>query len=93
MNKQEFDEKYVGENIVVHCKTEELANELLKLANSFGYTKRDWENNMYYIFESETCYRISSGMYSPKEFYEENKEEYEKIIKLLLDLIEVGNEK
>jgi hypothetical protein len=73
MNKQEFDEKYAGENIVVHCKTEELANELLKLANSFGYTNRDWENNMYYVFESETCYIILRGMYAPKNFYKGNR--------------------
>jgi len=66
INKQEFDEKYIGKNLVVHCKTEELANELLKLANSFGYLNRDWKNNMYNIYGSETCYRILSGMYSPK---------------------------
>ena len=60
MNKQEFDKLYVGEKKVVHCPTEELANEFLKEAHRHGYK---WQNGTSYLednnweFEKEeTCY-------------------------------------
>jgi len=67
MNKQEFDEKYVGKYIVVHCKTEELAIEFLNLADSFGYK---WKvsgsyvkDSKYDMYRNKTCYDISLGEY------------------------------
>ena len=64
LTKEEFDKLYVGKNIAVHCPTEEVANEFLALADSFGYrywnfsetlitTKNNWgvnkENTVYYV--------------------------------------------
>lgn len=37
MTKEEFDAKYVGENIRVCCRTRRLNNEFVSLARSFGY--------------------------------------------------------
>lgn len=37
MTKEEFDKKYVGKKLAVHCPTKGLANEFLKLADSFGH--------------------------------------------------------
>lgn len=42
MTKEEFDEKYVGENIRVHCPTKEVNDEFISLANSFGYKITDF---------------------------------------------------
>ena len=75
MRKQEFDEKYVGKNLVVHCKTKELCVEFLKLANSFGYNRRKYTDDMYYVYESNICYKVLSGTYSPIDYYRE--EQYE----------------
>lgn len=59
MTKEQFDEKYVGENIRVHCKTKELNDEFLELANSFGYvvgSAWDWyEDNMCYNAKYGSC--------------------------------------
>jgi len=65
MKKAKFDKKYVGDYISVQCKTEELANEFLALADGFGYkwvsgksyiVDNDWET-----YKSKTIYKISSG--------------------------------
>jgi hypothetical protein len=65
MNKQEFDEKYWGGHLVVHCETEELANEFLGLADSFGYkwkTSGSYVNkNRYEDHGINTCYDIRLG--------------------------------
>ena len=58
MNKKEFLEKYKGK--AVHCPTEDLANEFLGLAFSFGI---EWccggkENNKWDCYKKETCYII-----------------------------------
>ena len=37
MTKQEFDLKYCGERVAVHCDTEEKAKAFLSLAKSVGY--------------------------------------------------------
>ena len=59
MTKEQFDKKYVGENIRVHCKTKELNDEFLELANSFGYvvgSAWDWyEDNMCYNAKYGSC--------------------------------------
>lgn len=67
MNKQEFDKLYVGNNIAIHCPTEELANEFLKLADSFGY--KTWnggrvcivEDNNWHIYKENTVYYVKFG--------------------------------
>lgn len=55
MTKEEFDKKYVGEKIVVSCKTKDLAKQFLILADAFGY--RWWTNRRYidsWCFRSHT---------------------------------------
>lgn len=74
MTKQEFDNIYVGEKIVVWCPTEELANEFLKKADEFGYVWCDGERyidfNDYKGYGQETCYWVDAGEYNSKDFYE-----------------------
>lgn len=58
MNKKEFLDKYKGK--AVHCPTEDLANEFLGLAFSFGI---EWfsggkKNNKWDWYTIETCYII-----------------------------------
>jgi len=67
MNKKEFDNKYVGEGVVVNCKTEKLANQFLKLADKFGYK---WCTDETYIranrfeeYKNKTCYNLNYGTY------------------------------
>lgn len=50
ITKEEFDEKYVGSNLVVNCKTFELSQEFRELADKFGYK---WCTETSYIDESE----------------------------------------
>lgn len=78
MTKEQFDLKYRGEKVVVHCDTEEKAKALLKLAKSFGYK---WEggNDLEEISRWEnckenTCYRFydTDVIISPKKYYKEN---------------------
>lgn len=76
MNKEDFDNKYVGKELSVRCKTEDLANEFLILADSFGYK---WRNgcsylfsNCWNIFEEYTCYRIFNGLFESLDFCESN---------------------
>jgi len=73
MTKEEFNKKYVGERIVVHCKTEELADELLKRANEFGYQwnskKKFIDINGWHIEKENTCYRFYNGKYATLQFY------------------------
>lgn len=67
MTIQEFDKLYVGDNVAVHCPTEELANEFLKLADSFGYKTWDGgrvcivEDNNWHIYKKNTVYYVKFG--------------------------------
>lgn len=75
MNKQEFDEKYVGKELAVHCPTKGLAKDFLKLADSFGYKWRGsgesyLKENYYWNYEEETCYYVFAGEYSDLKYYE-----------------------
>lgn len=68
MNKSQFDEKYVL-GVAVNCATQELAEEFLALADSFGYS---WNSGESYLLISrfcgeETCYCISEGTYGEIE--------------------------
>jgi hypothetical protein len=67
MNREQFDRLYLGK--VVHCDTEEKANEFLALADSVGYK---WSSGKSLIeefhswetYEEKTCYRITKdGMF------------------------------
>lgn len=76
ITKEEFDEKYVGSNLVVNCKTFELSQEFRELADKFGYK---WCTGTSYIDESEwhdykdrTCYELYKGMYASVDSYKDN---------------------
>lgn len=52
MKKEQFDSKYRGEKVAVHCDTEEKAKAFLSLAKSVGYKWRngdDLDNHSYLI--------------------------------------------
>jgi len=65
MTKEQFFKKYVQPKTVVHCKTEELANELLAKAHEYGLRWSDGssylKNNHWIDEEENTCYRLSAG--------------------------------
>lgn len=65
MYKKQFDKKYVGKNIAVHCKTEALANEFLDMADRFGYkfVVPAYEN-YYYKYTKNTYYNIDENFIS-----------------------------
>jgi len=71
MTKKEFLKLYKGK--AVWCKTEELANEFLELADGFGlkWTSGDklTEYNNYNEYEKETCYFVRSFVRSFIMFY------------------------
>lgn len=73
MDADEFRERYVREDIVVHCSTYEKAEKFLTMADSFGYR---WCDGGSFIGDFEfdenrenTCYNIYLGEYSDLEFY------------------------
>ena len=85
MSKEEFDKLYVGENLVVNCRTEELANEFLALANSFGYKWFSGKSyvefkNYWVVSEENTCYNISKGTYGTTSYWLEK--DYEITIRI-----------
>lgn len=57
MTKEKFNSLYLGK--AIHCTTEELANEFLELAKSFGY---DWRvstsSNYWGTYKEKTCYDV-----------------------------------
>ena len=58
---------------VVHCKTDEEANELLKWANSQGLRWHDGSSYLertYFGKFDEMCYYITRGEYCEKVYYE-----------------------
>ena len=62
MTREEFDKLYLGK--VVHCDTEEKANEFLALADSVGYKWVSGESLMkefhsWETYEEKTCYHIT----------------------------------
>lgn len=73
MTKQDFDELYVGEKLVVNCRSEEEANEFLKLADSFGYKWRNEDSYLYTnnwdTYEEDTCYHIYDGTYTSLDYF------------------------
>lgn len=59
---------------VVHCPTEDLANQVLQIAHDLGYK---WlldelyiEDNCYVIYKEDTCYNLNRGTFSSTEHYE-----------------------
>lgn len=65
MTLKEFNELYLDK--AVHCETEELANEFLELADSFGYKWFSGHKltlfNEWDMCKDQTCYMIFLGKY------------------------------
>ena len=62
MTKKQFDLKYRGEKVAVHCDTEEKAKAFLGLAKSFGYK---WSNgkdldksNFWVNYKEDLCFSL-----------------------------------
>lgn len=62
MTLEKFNKLYLGK--AVRCKTEELANEFLKLADSFDYTWATGDKltrfNGWEFYKDKTCYVFNS---------------------------------
>jgi chloramphenicol 3-O-phosphotransferase len=66
----------INDNIVINCVTLQDAQILLIIAHKKGLK---WESgdsynnkNLYHIYKEETCYNLSSGLYSSRHFYINN---------------------
>lgn len=62
MTKEQFDLKYRGEKVAVHCDTEEKAKAFLSLAKSFGYKwsdGRDLDTGTFWInYKDDLCFSM-----------------------------------
>jgi len=60
-----WEELFKQDGLVFHCETEELANELLKIAHGLGYTWSGGDSylikNHWYMHRDDTCYDIYNG--------------------------------
>lgn len=95
-----FDyDKIMQKKTVVHCETEEQANNLLKWADSKGLT---WNRNHSYIiyncfirYKEKTCYHIYSGCYRGYDYFKKRNYKiykYEEVIMEDYDFVdENGN--
>lgn len=72
MSKFDF-EKYKGQKVVMHCKTEEEAKDFCRVMDEAGlcwYSGRTYkEVNNYDYFKERTCYNFKDGDYSGISFY------------------------
>ena len=68
-------ELIMQDSTVVHCRTEEQANQLLEWADSIGLkwiTGNSYKNYTNYIsYHEQTCYYLYEGTYTDLEFYKE----------------------
>jgi len=70
----------ISENTVVHCPTEELANEVLLIAHDCGYKWNDGDSilkvNMWNSYKTDACYRfLNSAGCADKNFYLRNNKQ------------------
>lgn len=72
--KEQMDELLKG--VVVHCTTEEEANQVLDLANKIGYKWRSInsfaQSCRYQSLGESTCYNIIGGSYQTTKYYRVN---------------------
>lgn len=63
----------ISENTVVHCTTEELANEVLKIAHNLGYKWKGGDSYLkdnYWRFNNvDTCYNLHRGKMDSIDYY------------------------
>lgn len=62
---------------VVHCTTEELANQVLTIVDKLGYKWGDetsfLSNNEWYSYKEQTCYNLTEGSYCNVDYYKNLK--------------------
>lgn len=62
---------FLRDKDVVWCPAEELAKQVLEIANKLGYEWYDKtsfiENSNWFVYKQETCYYISEGMFGSKQ--------------------------
>jgi hypothetical protein len=72
----EFDyDKIMKENVVVHCDTEEKANNLLLWADSKGLKWSDYKSykyNFWNVYWQKTCYDLYNGEFTNYNYYKNN---------------------
>lgn len=63
----------ISENTVIHCPTEELANEVLSIADKLGYKSMTGYKytgiNCWYVEKENTCYDLTRGFYDSLHYY------------------------
>ena len=85
----------INANTVVHCPTEELANQVLAIAHKLGYKWHDGtsflSNNEWGTFKEQICYNLTVGSYCNIDYFK-NKEyniiEAEDFLKLHEEAVE-----
>lgn len=92
---------FLGDRDVIWCQTEELANQVLEMANKLGYSwstgKSFKEYSNWNTYKGETCYFIHDGTFSPRSFYQRYNcniipaEEFIKFYKEYLNMEEKRN--
>ena len=70
----EITKEYLTQELTVfHCKTEEIAKRLLKIADSFGLKWCNYESYLdisnWYLYTNNTCYDFSGGSYADTQCY------------------------
>lgn len=65
---------FIGDKDVIWCPTEELANQVLEIADRIGLKWADGESfkigsNMWSVCEKETCYFLSNGTYLDRDHF------------------------
>ena len=65
----------IDKKTVVHCPTEDLANQVLAIADKLGYRwasdKSYGDISNWHIYKKETCYNFHFGKYNDIDFYQE----------------------
>ena len=69
MTKQQFEDKYVGKDLLVTCHTKKLNDEFLELGRSFGYCNFTKESGGWSTYGEQTCYHLTRDGYGRREDY------------------------
>ena len=67
MKKKEFEEKYVGKKVAVHCPTKSSAEEFLGLAEDFGHNALGFLYN-WKCYREDTVYILNIDAYASVDF-------------------------
>jgi hypothetical protein len=73
-NEKKHWNSFILNKIVINCRTEEDANNLLKYLKVKDISFRDSHGNNWGMYEKDTCYACMDGrlFYSPVDYYLHN---------------------